>query len=66
MSLSDEEKDRLAGLRADMAEDMNAAMKNLCDKDFIMLLDTVSKIETGPAKLLLMEAAARLAHKTGN
>jgi len=49
-----------------LATEMGSLMKGMDDADFIVLLDTIAVIETGPAKMLLREAAIRLARKVGN
>jgi hypothetical protein len=66
MSFSAEDKKKLAELQSDMIVEMDSTMKALSDKDFVSLLDTVSRIESGPARILLLEAAVRLARKIGN
>jgi hypothetical protein len=49
-----------------LAAEMDMLMKGLDDKSFITLLETLAVIEEGPAKMLMREAAIRLASKIGN
>lgn len=52
--------------REELHTEMNSIMTDMDDKDFIVLLGTIASIEQGPAKLLLVESANRLARKIGN
>lgn len=56
----------LAKRKDELCAEMDSLMFGLEGEEFILLLDTVAKIEEGPARLLLLEAATRLARKVGN
>jgi hypothetical protein len=68
-----DEQDELAKARAaievkknELRSEMDSIMGDMDDRNFVVLLDTIASIEQGPAKLILLEAAARLARKIGN